>query len=469
MTIFTVWQYQSKLLLRNKALITGLVFVVAASLYAAGYGAHFVAQQNKVLYSVDTLAASKERRSIEFIKKADTASAMPWGGLYHQAYKAGTRTLAYKPTPFTALSIGQKDNLPFYHGNEWSGPNIYAVTTTDIQNPLKLQAGNFDLAFISLYLFPLFIIALGYNVYASEKEDGTLSLLRIQSQIRRIVQAKLLFYLTVMVALSILINAFSFAITGAFGTRDWARMFSWQLTVSVYILFWFSLVYLIVSFALSGATTALVLGGLWIVLLLLIPSIVSRYVSSGHEKAQVQSIFNSRGDLFKAHRLDSVALDSAFRMLKLPYLIPAMKDTGKLAADYYKSVKQTELQEQFDNSLGHAVANQRRAEYEKAVLLNWVNPVYAVQNALNQVAGTEINNFLDYLASVEAYFTKRRFHMYQYTLNGRKFTFADYERLPTYTYKAATVNLGKSLILLLPVLLLTLIFLIMGLKSKQIR
>lgn len=468
MTVLTVWQYQFKLLMRNKALVAGLIFVVAASLYAARYGAHFVEQQNRVLYSVDTLAAGKDRRTVEHLKKADTAKQEPWGGTYYQAGKAGYKSLSYRPTAFTALSIGQKDNVPFYHDNQWLSPNIYAVTTTDVQNPLKLQAGNFDLAFIYLYLFPLFIIALGYNVYTSEKEDGTLPMLRIQESIGKIVQAKLLFYFAMMIALSILINVLAFVLTGVLDTGDWSKMFSWQLIISTYILFWFALVYLVVSFALSGATTALVLGGLWVVLLLLVPSIVSRYVTSSHEKAQVQSIFNSRGDLFKASALDSMALDSAFQRLKLPFNMPAMLDTGKTANYYYRSVKQNELQEHFDNSLGHAMVDQQREEYDRAVALNWINPVYAVQNAMNQVSETEINNYLDYLNSVEHYFTKWRFHMYQYTLGGKEFKMADYERLPKYTYQPEQITCVKAFSLLLPILVLTGLFIFFAVGWNRI-
>ncbi|MEJ7658781.1 MAG: hypothetical protein WKG07_03710 [Hymenobacter sp.] len=59
---------------------------------------------------------------------------------------------------------------------------------------MKLLVGNFDLAFVLVYLLPLFVIALGYGLLAGEQESGVLPLLRVQAaSVRRLLLGKLLF------------------------------------------------------------------------------------------------------------------------------------------------------------------------------------------------------------------------------------------------------------------------------------
>lgn len=459
-----IWKYQAILLLRNKWLVTGLLFLLVAGIYGARYGQHFVDQQRKVLYSVDTLAQRSEEQILTRLKAKDTATAgkeFP-GSKYYRSSIAGSKTVIYAPSPFASLSVGQKDNYPFYHQVGGWSQDIYAVTTTDIQNPVKLLSGNFDLAFVFIYLFPLFIIALGYNVLAGEKESSTFTLLRVQSSVKKLVSHKLGFLTMIMVLLSVVLNLAAFSVNGISFSEQAPQMGAWIVISIGYILFWFSLVYLIVSLNQSGATTALLLGGLWIILLLLVPSIVHRNVSSSHEKEQVQGIFNRRGDFAKARDLAPKVLEDSFRKLKHPVPLPAMTDTGMIAEQFYKGIMASEIQTRSDNRMGRMVMNSQAKEYQRALALNWVNPVFAVQNAFNQVAETEINNFHNYLKAVENYQIKRRYFLYNYSFNGRDFRLADYYKVPGFDFRQPVIGVGGALGLVLPVLVLSFIFIIVG-------
>lgn len=459
-----IWKYQAILLLRNRWLIIGLLFLLVAGLYGARYGQHFVDQQRKVLYSVDTLDKRNQERTLGFLKSKDTATSVREfpGMKYYQAGSAGGTTLIYPPSPFASLSIGQKDNFPFYHQVGGWSEDMYAVTTTDIQNPVKLLSGNFDLAFVFIYLFPLFIIALGYNVLSGEKESSTFTLLRVQTSVKKLVGHKLSFLMLVMVLLSVVLNLAAFTLNGISFSDQAPQIGAWIVISVVYILFWFALVYLIVSFNQSGATTALLLGGLWIILLLLVPSIVHRNVSSSHEKEQVQGIFNRRGDFAQARDLEPQVLEDSFRRLKHPYPLPAMSDTGRAAEQFYQSTMASEIQTRYNNSMGRMVMESQAKEYQRALALNWVNPVFAVQNAFNQVAETEINNFHNYLKAVEDYQTERRYFLYNYSFNGRDFRLADYYKLPSFNFRQPVIGVGAAVGLVLPVLILSLIFILAG-------
>ncbi len=83
--------------------------------------------------------------------------------------------LAMPPATLAPLANGQSDLYPYYFKlNLRSKQAILA--NDEIEIPTNLLAGRFDLAFVLIYLFPLLILALGYNMLASEREQGTLVL-----------------------------------------------------------------------------------------------------------------------------------------------------------------------------------------------------------------------------------------------------------------------------------------------------
>ena len=53
---------------------------------------------------------------------------------------------------------------------------------TDLVNPSSLHAGNLDLAFVILFLFPLLVIVLTFNLIAEETESGTWKLVAVQAK-----------------------------------------------------------------------------------------------------------------------------------------------------------------------------------------------------------------------------------------------------------------------------------------------
>ena len=59
-------------------------------------------------------------------------------------------------------------------------------------SPRKLLVGHFDLLFVMVYGYPLLIIALTYNLLATEREEGTLALVLAQPiRLRTLVAAKI--------------------------------------------------------------------------------------------------------------------------------------------------------------------------------------------------------------------------------------------------------------------------------------
>ena len=80
------------------------------------------------------------------------------------------------PGPLAAFAAGQTDLQPYRTNATLFRRADSLFAFYQLQSPLSLLAGRFDLAFVITYLLPLLVIALSYNMIAMERERGTLAL-----------------------------------------------------------------------------------------------------------------------------------------------------------------------------------------------------------------------------------------------------------------------------------------------------
>lgn len=222
------------------------------------------------------------------------------------------RHVFLEPKPLAALAAGQLDVLPYYGRVTLS--NIEPLRDNALENPFMQVSGSFDFAFVLIWLVPLFVIVMGYNVIPSERERGTYSLLQSQPvSIRSILIQKMIFrFLLVLgiILMSLLIWTLLFGI-------DLFNIHGLQLmgVISIYAAFWFVLCALFNLFRTSSAVNAVGLTGLWVFFLLIIPSVISLLVTSLHpvpsralwitEQRTIQQAVETEGDaLFDAWVVD---------------------------------------------------------------------------------------------------------------------------------------------------------------------
>jgi ABC-2 type transport system permease protein len=113
-----------------------------------------------------------------------------------------------------------------------------------VENPLKLMLGRFDLGFVMLYLFPLVILALSFNLLAAERESGTLALLLSQPlQLRTLLFGKLAVRAALVFVVAVLLPALAIYATQKIIVLETnlARLLLWILAVNGYGAFWFGL------------------------------------------------------------------------------------------------------------------------------------------------------------------------------------------------------------------------------------
>ncbi len=91
----------------------------------------------------------------------------------------GARYAVMPSAPLAPLALGQTDFLPNYFKVSSYDKTTFMYQET-LENPWHLLDDHFDLAFVIIYLFPLLIFALSYDLLSGEREQGTLRMLLSQ-------------------------------------------------------------------------------------------------------------------------------------------------------------------------------------------------------------------------------------------------------------------------------------------------
>lgn len=159
--------------------VVAAIFAVAIG-YGVWNGARWVGFQRAAL--ADAAAEERDRYSRLVTQVADLQNSgrqiSPFADPRSPSNvggRLGPRYASLPPAPLAALAIGQSDLLPYYFKVSTDArENI--VAATELENPHRLLVGRFDLAFVLIYLYPLLILGITYNLLSAEKEQGTLAL-----------------------------------------------------------------------------------------------------------------------------------------------------------------------------------------------------------------------------------------------------------------------------------------------------
>ncbi|MEM7677187.1 MAG: ABC transporter permease, partial [Myxococcota bacterium] len=211
-------------------------------------------QQKWQTYRAEALSLQKKRA-----KEGEPLDKYTWGprspytvGMYY-----GTTVIAETP-PLAALAIGQRDLSPAAH-RVVAGNTVALSPYEALTNPLELSVGHFDLAFVLLFLVPLLVLVLTFDLTTSERETGTLRMLLTQPvSLYSILQGKLLVRALWIVAAVSAASLIGFAVVGGFADGG-LRAAVWLLATLFYAAFWFALAIIVNAGGRSAAANASVL------------------------------------------------------------------------------------------------------------------------------------------------------------------------------------------------------------------
>ncbi|MCU1325598.1 MAG: hypothetical protein JWN34_968, partial [Bryobacterales bacterium] len=381
----------------------------------------------------------------------------------------GLRYAVMPPHALGSLAIGQSDLYPYYFKVSTNSRQTF-LNSDEIENPVHLLAGRFDLAFVILYLFPLVILAFTYNLISSEKEAGILALTLSQPvTLRRVVLSKVALRATFVIVLAALLTVAGVILGGADLSAEGAtlRLILWLAVTAAYGAFWFALAVGVNALGRSSATNAMVLAGLWLFFVVLTPSILNVAVKAAYPVP-------SRIELIQAMRVagEDATRQSSHLLARFMEDHPEMTSSASAtrgdaahpgeAADYgtlllaINDATERDVQPVLDRFDGQVAGQQRIVDR-----FRYLSPAIVAQSAFNDLAGSGAHRYNHFLRQVDQYHGQWRRFFAPRILKKEKIAVADIDTLPAFRFSEESTadvagRVWSTLLgLLLPVVVVT--------------
>jgi len=344
---------------------------------------------------------------------------------------------AVKPSqPLAALSVGQSDLYPSIHKLALNSRDS-ALTAAEYENPQRLLIGSFDVAFVVIYIVPLLLLGLTYNLVSAERERGTLPLLLLQQgSVKRIALGRSLFLggLVLLALVAILLGGLSFA--GLLGQVSGAALFGWLAVAFFYGLFWVGL---------GSATNAVVLAGAWLLFTIIVPSTVSvaakaiypvpsRMAYIDAQRVVTEEARNRQSQLLAEYFEDHPELASA----ETQAAVAAGTQTNP------RLIAHLGYQEQERLLAPVRARYTEQLERQQGLVdtLKYLSPALLAQAAFNELSGTGMERHREFQRQASDFHDALRDFFQPKIIEGGDFT--EYDQVPRFAFKEDAVPPSRT-------------------------
>ena len=384
----------------------------------------------------------------------------------------GVPYVTMPPGALAPLAVGQSDLYPYYFKISLRSKQT-TLNNDEIENPVNLLAGRFDLAFVIVYLYPLLILALSYNILSGEKEQGTLALtLANPVSLTKLLAGKMLARAGLLVGLAVGITAVAVWLAGVDNGREGAlaRLGLWMLVIVTYGLFWFTLAVAVNAWGKSSATNALVLAGAWLGWAILVPSLLHLASSSLYPvPSRVEMIQAMRSAGKEAQKKGSQTLARFYE--DHPELAPA----GEAKAPDFASLTYAS-QIEIDRMVAPILKNfDAQVARQQAVVdrFSYLSPAVLAQQALNDLAGTGLGAYQHFQAQADRFLKTWQEYFFPKIFAREKISAAGLRQIPQYRYQEEPLGpvMARVMLALLGILAPTVIAAVVAwvkLRSYQV-
>jgi len=353
---------------------------------------------------------------------------------------------AVKPSqPLAALSVGQSDLYPSIHKLALNSRDT-ALTAAEYENPQRLLIGSFDVAFVVIYIVPLLLLGLTYNLVSAERERGTLPLLLLQQgTVKRIAFGRSLFLggLVLLALVAILLGGLSFK--GLIGQVSGAALFGWLAVAFFYGLFWVGLAVFVASRGAGSATNAVVLAGAWLLFTIIVPSTVSvaakaiypvpsRMAYIDAQRVVTEEARNRQSQLLAEYFEDHPELASA----ETQAAVAAGTQTNPRLIAHLGYQEQERLLA----PVRARYAEQLERQQGLVDALKYLSPALLAQAAFNDLSGTSMERHREFQRQASDFHDVLRDFFQPKIIEGGDFT--EYDQVPRFAFKEDAVPPSRA-------------------------
>lgn len=401
-------------MLRQRASLWAIVLLACLASLAVGLGLQDAAKQKANIAQVIALQKTDTAAIKVFAKEAGDAAYYRFDPTWDT------------PSPLAFAALGQRDVTP-------SVLRIRALALegqiyeSEAQNAELALPGRFDFTFVLIYLAPLVLIALMYDLWSSEREAGRLaSLQAIPKATLRVWAPRIGVRLGLVCA--VLVVSFwvgAFVSGAAFGET---ALFTSLIAVS--LLFWTLVAILIAMRGWSSPTNAASLATIWFVITLIAPASANLVINTATPIPDGANIMRENREAVH----DAWDLDRAATLQRFYKLYPQWANSPPMQRPF-----EWKWYFAFQHLGDHHVADISRAYRDgiakrdaRAGLASFALPPIAIQRAFHRIARTDMAAQAAYQDRIRAYHNQLRTYYYPFLFAGKPFTPADFDAAPEF-------------------------------------
>ena len=311
------------------------------------------------------------------------------------------------PSPMMVFSLGQSEQYGYYKRvTNWS-TTFDSDLAEEIANPERMAIGTLDLNFVLIYLTPILIIILLFNIGGLEKDlrfDNLIYLNNISRE-RWLFARFSFYYLLTMVLLFMLIMPYAL-FSGVLQGASF-QFFNLLFIISLYLLIWFTTFYFINASGNGSSDQAVKMISVWLAFCIIIPGGVHQISSLKHPTNYMTDYLDvSRDQSNKIFELPTETLRK--ELLKgFPSLQTTLyaTDTSLNKGVINRSV--SGLVNILNKNVARTIewSSERKNKFIKS--LSWLNPVIFFQNEINALTDTDYYAYKRYRSDIQEMIDKK--------------------------------------------------------------
>ncbi|MDD3761292.1 MAG: ABC transporter permease subunit [Acidithiobacillus sp.] len=438
-----VFRHEWRLLLADRSLWLTLGILCAVLAYGLFNGITATEARTTTQVRLQIQEADAAVRNVDLLRRIfeDKANPEPFANPANPANVGSGLAARYAmmpALPLAPLALGQSDMLPDHYKISYRNKTSF-LYDGEIENPWNLMSGRLDAVFVVIYLLPLLIIALSYNVLSVEREQGMMKLvLSNPITLSTLLAGKLLARALPLLAGAALlpIVALLLFFPPARQVDALPQMMGWIALVLAYGLFWFALAAFVNALRTSSANNALLLISAWVVLTLIAPVIVNLAVSTANPAP-------SRVELATQTRLVTIAgLNRYNELLSTDYRYTTNLETlrpkdGKLdiperlrafyLMDRDVDAEISSLLDRFDIQVASQQALVDR--------FGFVSPAIVAFEGITGLSGNGSRRFQHFKEQIDTFHENWRGYFQPKVLGGQAMTESDYADIPRFVWQ----------------------------------
>ena len=400
MKSINIFLYEWKHFFKNPFKIVAVLLFIVAGIYGLYNGLSLYQNQLTEIEKIqEKIETDKQKYLAKYEEGKLVDESRPWIDM-SQPFWAIRNTPTYQlkvPSSAMVYSIGQAEQYGFYKRVTLRASPYDADMAEEIANPERLQTGTLDFAFVLLFLLPLLLLILLYNIKSAEAEQGFLPLIEVQTASKNgWLLARMAFYCLLVAVVATGLLVYGAMLTDVFKTASnaFGQMLLYTL---LYLSFWSVIFFFILKKGKSILGNTLQMVGVWLLFAFVVPAIVHQSVSIAKPANLMTDFIEVRDKQQDLYANDSLFQQKLINLFPQIVKSPVYQDSTKI--DLARSRSTAALVNELKKESIQPIEQESQEKNKLIQATYWFNPVTFFQNKFNSIAKT---HYADYEAFRQA-------------------------------------------------------------------